>query len=166
MNGGDLNMSDMYCEYSGLKYKIKKKNGEYIIISRVRKEGFSNYIDVLGNEHSDLYMRIVKANEVDIIYNEDVFIKYKDTYFQLFADKISGNAVLNDSYIIWTGSEQLAQEYVFEKKEQFVYIKYITREEINAVKIVKKPVLDFKDIEQSQEILEGDALDKWLSELS
>ncbi len=42
----------------------------------------------------------------------------------------------------------------------------IAREEISAVKIVKKPVLDFKDIEQSQEILEGDALDKWLSELS
>ncbi len=26
-------------------------------------------------------MKIVKANEVDIIYNEDVFIKYKDKYF-------------------------------------------------------------------------------------
>ena len=30
-------MSDMYCDYSGLKYKIKKRNGEYIITSRVRK---------------------------------------------------------------------------------------------------------------------------------
>jgi len=27
------------------------------------------------------------------------------------------------------------------------------------------PVLDFKDIEQSVENLEGDALDNWLSEL-
>ena len=76
----------MYCEYGGLKYKIKKKNNKYIITSRVRKEGFTNYIDVLGNKHSELYMKIVKANEVDIIYNEDVFIKYKDKYFQLFAD--------------------------------------------------------------------------------
>lgn len=155
----------MYCEYSGLKYKIKKKNDKYIITSRVRKEGFTNYIDVLGNEHFDLYMKIVKANEVDVIYNEDVFIKYKDTYFQLFAGKISRNAVLDNLYMIWTNSEQLAQEYIFEKKEQFVYIKYITREEIDAVKIVKKPILDFKDIEQSEEILEGDALDNWLSEL-
>ena len=32
-------MSKMYCEYSGLKYKIKKKNDKYIITSRVRKEG-------------------------------------------------------------------------------------------------------------------------------
>ena len=155
----------MYCEYSGLKYKIKKRNCEYIITSRVRKEGFTNYIDVLGNEHSELYMKIINANEVDVIYNEDVFIKYKDKYFHLFADKISRNAVLDDSYMIWTNSEQLAQEYIFEKKEQFVFIKYITRKEIGAVKIVKTPVLEFKDIEQSEEILEGDALDNWLSEL-
>lgn len=158
-------MSDMYCEYSGLKYKIKKRNCEYIITSRVRREGFTNYIDVLGNEHSELYMKIVNVNEVDVIYNEDVFIKYKDKYFPLFADKISRNAVLDDLYMIWTNSEQLAQKYIFEKKEQFVFIKYIPRNEIGAVKIVKTPVLDFKDIEQSEEILEGDALDNWLSEL-
>lgn len=154
----------MYCEYSGLKYKIKKKNNKYIITSRVRKEEFTNYIDVLGNKNSELYMKIVKANEVDIIYNEDVFIKYKDKYFQLFADEISKTAVLDDSYMIWTSSEQLAQEYAFEKKEQFVFIKYITRKEIQAIKIVKKPVLDFKDIEPSEEILDGDSLDNWLSE--
>ena len=158
-------MSNMYCEYRGLNYKIKKRNCEFIITSRVRKEGFTNYIDVLGNEHSELYMKIVNVNEVDIIYNEDVLIKYRDKYFHLFADKVSRNAVLDDSYMIWTNSEQLAQEYIFEKKEQFVFIKYITRKEIEAVKIVKIPVLDFKDIEQSEEILEGDALDSWLSEL-
>lgn len=158
-------MSDMYCVYNGKKYKIKKKNDKYIITSRVRKEGFINYIDVLGNEHSELFMKIVNANEVDIIYNEDILIKYKDKYFHLFADKVSRNAVLADSYMIWTNSEQLAQEYIFEKKEQFVFIKYITRKEIGAVKIVKTPVLDFKDIEQSEEIIEGDALDSWFSEL-
>ena len=149
----------MYCVYNGKKYKIKKKNDKYIITSRVRKEDFINYIDVLGNEHSELFMKIVNANEVDIIYNEDILIKYKDKYFHLFADKVSRNAVLADSYMIWTNSEQLAQEYIFEKKEQFVFIKYITRKEIGAVKIVKTPVLDFKDIEQSEEIIEGDALD-------
>ena len=129
-------MSDMYCVYNGKKYKIKKKNDKYIITSRVRKEDFINYIDVLGNEHSELFMKIVNANEVDIIYNEDILIKYKDKYFHLFADKVSRNAVLADSYMIWTNSEQLAQEYIFEKKEQFVFIKYITRKEIGAVKMI------------------------------
>ena len=155
----------MYCEYRGLKYKIKKKNDKYIIISRVKKEGFTNYIDVLANEHSELYMKGVKANEVDVIYDEDVFMKYKDKYFRLFADKISRKVVLTDLYMIWTDSEQVAQEYAFEKKEQFVFIKYITRKEIEAVKIVKKPMLDFRNNEQSEEILEGKSLERWFSEL-
>ena len=110
-------------------------------------------------------MKIVDSDEVDVIYSEDVFIKYKDKYFRLFAGEISKNAVLDDSYMIWTDSEQLAQEYIFEKKEQFVFIKHIRRKEIEALKIVKTQVLDFKDIEQSVENFEGDALDNWLSEL-
>ena len=73
--------------------------------------------------------------------------------------------MLADSYMIWTNSEQLAQEYIFEKKEQFVFIKYITRKEIEAVKIVKKPMLDFRNNEQSEEILEGKSLERWFSEL-
>lgn len=53
-------MSDRYCVYNGKKYKIKKKNDKYIITSRVRKEDFINYIDVLGNEHSELFMKTLK----------------------------------------------------------------------------------------------------------
>ena len=162
----------MYCEYGGLKYKIKKKNNKYInyyiiyytkqnIFIILSQQLFFNYLC----RDSKRITPTNQANEVDIIYNEDVFIKYKDKYFQLFADEISKTAVLDDSYMIWTSSEQLAQEYAFEKKEQFVFIKYITRKEIGAVKIMKTPVLDFKDIEQSEEIIEGDALDSWLSEL-
>lgn len=158
-------MSDIYCEYNGLKYKIKKRNNEYILTSTSRDKGFADYIDILGNCHSDLFMKCVTANEVDLIYKEEVFVKYKNMYFQLFANKISKNDVLDNSYMLWTASEQLANEYSFEKKEQFVFAKFITREEIEAVKIVKKPMFDFKDKDLSEEILNGEALDKWLSEL-
>ena len=70
-------MSDMYCEYNGLKYKIKKRNCEYIITSRVRKEGFTNYIDVLGNEHSELYMKIVnRVNPKSSHHKENIFFLF------------------------------------------------------------------------------------------
>ncbi len=155
----------MYCQYNDLRYKIKKRDRDYIIIYRLRKEGFINYIDILGNEHFDLYMKRVKANEVDIIYKEDVFIKFKDVYFQLFANKILKEDVLDNSYMIWTASDQIAQKYNFEKKEQFVFTKYITRNEIEAIKIIKKPILEFKDRVTLEEIFEGDKLDEWLTKL-
>ena len=158
-------MSEIYCLYKNKRYLAEMKKNKVEISSNCKYRGFVEYVDVLGRVHNDLFIRMLDMDEVDIIYKEDVFIKYKDVYFQLFADKIFKQDVLDDSYMIWTSSEQLAHDYVFEKKEQFVFIKFITREEIEAVKIVKKPILDFKDQETSEEILEGDTLDKWLSEL-
>ncbi len=67
--------------------------------------------------------------------------------------------------MIWTNSEQIAKEYDFEKKEQFVFVKYITREEIESVKIIKKPVLICKDMEPREEILVGKVLDEWLKSI-
>ena len=135
------------------------------ITSKYYVEGFEKYVDVIGRVHDDIFVKKVSIDDVKLLYKEHTYIRYKNEWFQLFADKISRNAVLDDSYMIWTNSEQLAQEYIFEKKEQFVFIKYITRKEIEAVKIVKKPILDFKDIEQSEEILVGDSLNNWLSEI-
>lgn len=73
--------------------------------------------------------------------------------------------VLNNSYMIWTDSEQLAKEYTFEKKEQFVFTKNITRDEIEAVKIVRTPVLIFKDSGKSEVLLQGNELSHYLQEL-
>ena len=57
--------------------------------------------------------------------------------------------------MLWTDSEQLAYKYEFEKKEQFVFIKNITREEIQSLKIVRVPVLSLKNEEVSETVLEG-----------
>lgn len=158
-------MSETYCIYRNKRYLAEVKNSKIEITSNHRYEGFIEYVDVIGRTHDDLFIRKLDIDEVDVIYKEDVLIKYQDNYFELFADKIYKNNILDNSYMIWTNSEQLAQKYVFIKKEQFVFIKYITREEIEAVKIVKKPILVFKEKEPSEEILEGDDLDNWLSEL-
>ena len=157
-------MSEIYCLYKDRKYSAEVKKDKVEITSNQQYEGFVEYVDVVGRVHNDLFIRTLDVDEVDIIYKEDVFIKYKNVYFQLFADKIFKEDVMDNSYMIWTASEQLAHDYDFEKKEQFVFIKYISREEIETVKIVKKPVLDFKDTEQSEEFLEGEVLDNWLSE--
>jgi hypothetical protein len=78
----------MYCEYKGLNYKAKKRNGKIIITSKIKHNGFVNYVDVLGNEHSDIYMKEVMTDEIDLLYSQDLYIKYKNMFFQLFANKI------------------------------------------------------------------------------
>jgi hypothetical protein len=156
-------MGNMLCEYQGLTCKIKKRDGAYLITSRVKREGYTNYIDVLGNEHSDIFMKRVNVNEVDIIYYEDVFIQYKDIYFSLFASQIFRNDVVDDSYMIWTRSEQVAAKYGFEKKEQFVFVKYIRKEQIESIKVVQKPIKEFEERGIKEIIIPKEEIDEWLS---
>ncbi len=155
----------MFCKYRGLKYELKKRKNEYIITSKEKRDGFTNYIDVLGNEHADLYMKIVNDNDVDLIYEEEIFIKYRNVFFPLFAGRINKKSVIENLYMLCTDSEELAINNTFEKKEQFLYVKYITRNEIDALKIVKTPISTFNNAGKAEEILEGPEIDSWLSEL-
>ena len=52
-------------------------------------------------------------------------------------------------------AEVLIWNTFHEKKEQFVFIKNITREEIQSLKIVRVPVLSLKNEEVSETVLEG-----------
>jgi hypothetical protein len=67
--------------------------------------------------------------------------------------------------MIWTNSEQQSKEYNFEKQEQFVFTKKITRDEIEAIKIVRTPILIFENMGQSEILLEEDDLNNFLDEL-
>jgi hypothetical protein len=156
-------MSNIFCEYNGLKYEIEKDHNEYIILSRVKKEGYTNYIDVFGNEHSDIFVKTVNVNEVDVIYREETFIKYNGIYFDLFGGKIFRDDVSDDSYMLYTESEQLAKKYDFKKEEQFVFSKYIRKEQIESIKIVQKPIKAFEERGIKEIIIPKEEIDEWLS---
>lgn len=159
-------MGDTYCVYKNQKYQAEIKNNKIEITSNCHDEGFVEYVDVVGRIHNDLFIKKLDIDETDFIYQEDIFLKYKGAYFQLFADKITANAVVNDSYMIWTDSEHVARDYIFEKKEQFVYIKYIKGKEIEAIKVVKKPLLKFESEESLEEIIVGEELNNLLAGIS
>jgi hypothetical protein len=156
-------MSTIFCECNGLKYEIDKEKNEYVITSNVKGEGYTNYIDVFGNEHSDIFVKTVNVNEVDIIYYEKVFIKYKGIYFDLFASKIFRDDVVDDSYMLYTESEQLAKKYDFKKEEQFVFSKYIHKEQIESIKVVQKPIKAFEERGIKEIIIPKEEIDEWLS---
>ncbi len=61
---------------------------------------FVNYIDVLGNEHTDLYMKNVRIDEIELLYKQDMYIKYQNVFFQLFANDIFRSDVLDNTYML------------------------------------------------------------------
>lgn len=148
-------MSELYCIYDNNKYLAEVCNNIVEITSKYYVEGFEKYVDVIGRVHDDIFVKKVSIDDVKLLYKEHTYIRYKNEWFQLFADKILKSAVIDNEFMLWTDSEQLAYKCEFEKKEQFVFIKNITREEIQSLKIVRVPVFSFKNKEVSETVLEG-----------
>ena len=155
----------MYCIYKNRKYKAKIRNKMILITSKIKQDDFNNYIDVLGKEHSDLFMKEVDFKEVEVIYIEEIEICFKGIYFQLFPSAITQENVAKDRFILFTSSEKLAKEYKFEKKEQFVFTKNISKEQIEMIKIIQKPIKEFEDYGIKEIIIEKQDIDEWLLSL-
>ena len=114
-------MSLLYCLYNNKKYKAKYQNGVVKITTDVKEQGFTNYIDVLGREHYDLFVKELSLQDVDLVFYEEIEFKYEGMYFSLFSSSIKPENVENGKFVIFTDSEETAQQYAFEKKEQFIF---------------------------------------------
>ena len=70
---------------------------------------------------------------------------------------------MDDKFIIFTDSETLAQKYMFEKKGQFVYFKYINKNQIDKIKLEIIPMEGFGNPEDI--VIEKEDIDEWLMQL-
>lgn len=161
-NNMEEHMSIMYCNYKNTKSKAKISNKKIMIISKIKQDGYGNYIDVLGKKHDDLFMKEVDFSEVEVVYKENIEIGFRGAYFQLFSSIVTRENIENDRFTLYTSSEELAKEYNFEKKEQFVFVKDISKEQIEKIRIIQKPIKEFESYGTKEIIIEGANIDEWL----
>lgn len=156
-------MSTMYCQYKGKTY-LADLDGEMVeITSDVNENEFAPYVDILGNIHEDIFVKSLNVHDVELLFNQDVFIKYQGKYFETFAGKITKNVLQERKVMIFTASEYIAMEMKFNKKEQFVFTKDIQLEDIEEIKIVNNPISIFKGREKKEIKIEKKDIGKWLS---
>lgn len=122
-------MKKLYCIYNGDQYEVEKNQNELDLISRKYVLGFNPYVDLMGRELDNLFTKKLSFREVDIVYYEEIFFEYKGLYFSLYHASIRPENIEDDRFMIYTDSEDIAKKYNFEKKEQFVFIKYISQNE-------------------------------------
>ena len=157
-------MSDQYCIFRGQIYPVHLGMDQKIkLISDGPCEGFEPYIDVLGKAHFDCYMKIVNSNEVELLFSEEYFIKYCGEYFEPFAGCITGLELEDNSMLLFTPSEQLAKKFNFTKDEQFVFKKVVSLDDVDEIKIVKKPILMFSDKKATEDIIKKADIKNWLA---
>ena len=155
----------MYAIYKQKKYDAEiELDNKVNIYSYVKEEGFENDITPWGEVEDDYFSKKVNMNELDYLYRIVYEIQYKGHFFDVMSAMKRIN-IDEDWFVIRTGIEkyELIEKLGFERYDKATWRKEIKRKDIEALKIIEKPLGIFKEQGLKVKILEGKAIDEFLA---
>ena len=155
----------MYAIYKQKKYDadIELEN-TVTIYSYVKEEGFENDITPWGEVEDDYFSKKVNMNELDYLYRTVYEIQYKGHFFDVMSTMKRIN-IDEDWFAIRAGIEkyELIEKLGFKVYDKATWWKEIGRKDIEALKIIDKPLGIFKDRGSKVKIIEGADIDDFLA---
>ena len=155
----------MYAIYKQKKYDADiELDNTVTIYSYVKEEGFVNDITPWGEVEDDYFSKRVDQKELDFLYEIEYEIKYKGHFFDVMTTMIR-RVIDEDRFAIRAGIEkyELIEKLGFEVYDKGQWWKKIGRKDIEALKIIDKPLGIFKDQGVKVKILEGADIDDFLA---
>ena len=155
----------MYAIYKQKKYDADiELDNTVTIYSYVKEEGFENDITPWGEVEDDYFSKKVNMNELDYLYRTVYEIQYKGHFFDVMSTMKRIN-IDEDWFAIRAGIEkyELIEKLGFKVYDKATWWKEIGRKDIEALKIIDKPLGIFKDQGLKIKIIEGKAIDEFLA---
>ena len=155
----------MYAIYKQKKYRANKLfKGHVTLYSYSQDEGFENYVSPRGEVSYDFFSKVVDIHELDYLYEIEYEIQYKGHFFDVMSTMKRIN-IDEDWFAIRAGIEkyELIEKLGFKVYDKATWWKEIGRKDIEALKIIDKPLGIFKDQGSKVKILEGKAIDDFLA---
>ena len=155
----------MYAIYKQKKYDADiELDNTVTIYSYIKEEGFENDITPWGEVEDDYFSKKVNMNELDYLYRIVNEIQYKGHFFDVMSTMKRIN-IDEDWFAIRAGIEkyELIEKLGFEVYDKGEWRKEIGRKDIEALKIIEKPLGIFKDRGLKVKILEGKDIDDFLA---
>ena len=134
--------------YKGKKYRVVKDSTSFWLVSREKEEGFEEYIDIVGERNPDIFVKNVDIHDLDYLYKMSYEIQYKG-HFYILSDDVS--------------NPKFFKNLGFTQSDKFYFDKKISRSDIEAIKIIEKPLGIFKDQGVKVKIIEGADIDDFLA---
>ena len=155
----------MYAIYKQKKYGVSVGlDNQVTLHSRIKEEGFDNFVTPWGEVMDDFFSKTVNMNELDYLYRTEYEIKYKGYFFDVMS-AMKRKLIDKDLFVLNAGIEEyeLIEKLGFEVYDKGQWWKKIGRKDIEALKIIEKPLGIFKDQGLKVKILEGKAIDEFLA---
>lgn len=155
----------MYAIYKQKKYDAELRLGKDVTLySYVKEEGFENHVDPWGRESDNFFSKKMDIHELDYLYRIVYEIQYKGHFFDVMSAMKRIN-IDEDWFAIRAGIEkyELIEKLGFEVYDKGEWRKEIGRKDIEALKIIEKPLGIFKGQGSKVKIIEGADIDDFLA---
>ena len=152
--------------YKGKKYRVVKDSTSFWLVSREKEEGFEEYIDIVGERNPDIFVKNVDIHELDYLYKMSYEIRYKGHFYIFENGAFTKRAIAEEAFYILSddiSNTKFFEALGFARSDKFYFDKKISRSDIEAIKIIEKPLGIFKDQGLKIKILEGKAIDEFLA---
>ncbi|MCK1994123.1 hypothetical protein [Peribacillus muralis] len=152
-----------YATYNQKDYHLNIRNDMLRLRSNTPDPGFQELIDLAGNKHPHLYIKVVHIEEVNFAYELDFLVTYKGKEFSPYS---LGRHILDENDIsLFSMDSNDVDCYGFEKEEQFVFKKEVPLDDIESIIEVKKPILIFGDMPESRKVIPKEAIRDYILKL-
>ena len=151
--------------YKQKKYRANKLfKGHVTLYSYSQDEGFENYVSPRGEVSYDFFSKVVDIHELDYLYETVYEIQYKGHFFDVIS-YMKRKLIDKDLFLLNAGIEKypLIEKLGFEVYDKGQWWKKIGRKDIEALKIIEKPLGIFKDRGSKVKIIEGAEIDDFLA---
>ena len=155
----------MYAIYKQKKYDAELRLGKNVTLySYVKEEGFENHVDPWGRESDTFFSKKMDIHELDYLYRIEYEIQYKGHFFDVMS-AMKRKLIDKDLFVLNGGIEEyeLIEKLGFEVYDKGQWWKKIGRKDIEALKIIEKPLGIFKDRGVKMKIIEGKDIDDFLA---
>ena len=155
----------MYAIYKQKKYDAELRLGKDVTLySYVKEEGFENYVDPWGRESDTFFSQKMDIHELDYLYRIVYEIQYKGHFFDVMS-VMKRKLIDKDLFVLNAGIEKypLTEKLGFEVYDKGQWWKKIGRKDIEALKIIEKPLEIFKEQGLKAKILAGKDIDDFLA---
>ena len=157
----------MYAIYKQKKYDAELRLGKDVTLySYVKDEGFENYVDPLGRESDDFFSKKMDIHELDYLYKMAYEIQYKGHFYIFKNGDFTKRAIAEEAFYILSddiSNPKFFEDLGFTRSDKFYFDKKISRSDIEAIKIIEKPLGIFKDRGSKVKIIEGADIDDFLA---
>lgn len=159
-----------FCVYRNKSYKFDiddyDENTFELISNNIEdfESGFIKYVDELGSVHSNILVKKVTVDEIELIYELQVNAIYKGKEFETYA--VGPFCLEKNSLALFSMKPSDMDDFGFEKQEQFVFKKDIGLNDVEALIEIKRPILLYEGYPVSRRLIPNHLIKEYLHDLN